>query len=132
MVDKHHIDETRLVTRRSARDQIHLAWNYECAYCGDPLGRSPTLDHVTPKVHGGLTVRQNLVSCCFMCNSQKGHKGWVDWFRAQPFWSATREWSIVQWLGQDLTERPDDQNAGDPVDDRQVGDLSQGHGLAGG
>ncbi|TFH22063.1 MAG: ATP-binding cassette domain-containing protein [Myxococcales bacterium] len=59
-VEQHHIDETRLVTRRSARDQIHLSWNYRCAYCDDPLGRSPTLDHVVPKVHGGLTVRENL------------------------------------------------------------------------
>jgi 5-methylcytosine-specific restriction endonuclease McrA len=97
-VEQHHIDETRLVTRRSARDQIHLAWNHECAYCGDPLGRSPTLDHVVPKVHGGLTIRSNLVSCCFMCNSQKGHKPWVDWFRAQPFWSPLREWAIAEWI----------------------------------
>jgi hypothetical protein len=55
---------------------------------------------VIPKVHGGLTVRENLVSCCFMCNSRKGHKHWIDWFRAQPFWSATREWAILQWMNQ--------------------------------
>ncbi len=97
-MDQHHIEETRLVTRRSARDQIHLRWGYRCAYCNDPLGRSPTLDHVVPKVHGGLTVRENLVSCCLMCNSQKGHKPWVDWYRAQPFWSALGEWAIVQWI----------------------------------
>ena len=99
-MEQHHIDETRLVTRRSARDQIHLAWDHRCAYCGDSLGRSPTLDHVVPKVHSGLTVRENLVSCCFMCNSRKGHKHWIDWFRAQPFWSATREWAILQWMNQ--------------------------------
>ncbi len=29
-MDKEHIDETRLVTRRSARDQVLLAWNYRC------------------------------------------------------------------------------------------------------
>jgi hypothetical protein len=33
-----------------------------------------------------------------MCNSQKGHKPWVDWYRAQPFWSALGEWAIVQWI----------------------------------
>jgi 5-methylcytosine-specific restriction endonuclease McrA len=97
-VDRHHIEETRLVTRRSARDQIHLAWNYRCAYCGDPLGRSPTLDHVVPKVHGGLTVRENLISCCLGCNSAKGKQGWVDWYRAQPFWSAMGEWAIARWV----------------------------------
>ena len=97
-MDKSHIDGTRLVTRRSARDQIHLAWNYECAYCGNPLGRSPTLDHVVPKVHGGLTVRNNMISCCLMCNSQKSDKHWVDWYRKQPFWSSLNEWAIVRWL----------------------------------
>ena len=99
-MDQHYIDGSRLVTRRSARDQIHLAWNYQCAYCGDPLGRSPTLDHVTPKVHGGLTVRENLVSCCLSCNSRKGHRAWIDWYRQQSFWSPEREWAIAQWLHQ--------------------------------
>jgi 5-methylcytosine-specific restriction endonuclease McrA len=97
-VDKAHIDGTRLVTRRSARDQIHLAWNYQCAYCGESLGRSPTLDHVVPKVQGGLTVRENLVSCCLMCNSQKSDKNWVDWYRKQSFWSSLSEWAIVRWV----------------------------------
>ena len=100
-MDRHHIDDTRLVTRRSARDQILLAWSYRCAYCGDDLGRSPTLDHVVPKVHGGLTVRSNMVACCLGCNSSKGHKAWVDWYRAQPFWSALNEWAIVQWIADD-------------------------------
>ena len=98
-MDQHRIEETQLVTRKSARDQIHLAWNYQCAYCGDELNRSPTLYHVVPKALGGVHHRSNLVSCCFMCNSQKGQKHWVDWYRAQPFWSSTREWAIVQWLG---------------------------------
>lgn len=104
-MDQTHIDETRLVTRRSARDQILLAWNHECAYCGDPLGRSPTLDHVIPKVHGGLTVRNNLVACCWSCNSRKGHKPWVDFLRAQPFWSPLREWAIAQWLNAGSADR---------------------------
>ena len=73
-----------------------------CAYCGDELNRSPTLDHVVPKALGGIHHRTNLVSCCLMCNSQKGHKHWVDWYRQQPFWSAEREWAIVQWLSGDM------------------------------
>lgn len=114
-MDKTHIDGSRLITRRSARDQIHLAWDYKCAYCGDALGRSPTLDHVVPKVHGGLTVRANLISCCLMCNSQKGHRDWLDWFRQQPFWSATREWAIAHWLGQEFFEQAEEQDADDGV-----------------
>jgi 5-methylcytosine-specific restriction endonuclease McrA len=98
-MDQHRIEETQLVTRKSARDQIHLAWNYQCAYCCEALGRSPTLDHVVPKALGGIHHRTNLVSCCLGCNSSKSKTNWVDWFRQQPFWSAEREWSIVQWLG---------------------------------
>jgi 5-methylcytosine-specific restriction endonuclease McrA len=96
----HHIDETRLVSRKGARDQIHLAWNYECAYCSDPLGRSPTLDHVVPKINGGLTVRANLISCCLGCNSRKGKTDWLAWYRGQEFWTAEREWAIANWLNQ--------------------------------
>jgi hypothetical protein len=114
-VDQHHIDETKLVTRRSARDQIHLCWDFKCAYCNDPLGRSPTLDHVVPKINGGLTVRSNLISCCLSCNSRKGKSNWVDWFRAQPFWTATREWAIIQWLGQDFAKQQNDEAADDPI-----------------
>jgi hypothetical protein len=33
-----------------------------------------------------------------MCNSQKGHKEWISWYREQPFWSALGEWAIAQWL----------------------------------
>ena len=45
-----------------------------------------------------LTVRENLISCCLMCNSQKSDKHWVDWYRKQPFWSSLNEWAIVRWL----------------------------------
>jgi 5-methylcytosine-specific restriction endonuclease McrA len=97
-VDKHHIEETKLITRRSAREGIHKAWDHRCAYCGEPLGRSPTLDHVVPKVHGGLTVRQNLISCCLKCNRCKGHRPWQQWLREQAFYSVEREAAIQQWL----------------------------------
>jgi 5-methylcytosine-specific restriction endonuclease McrA len=100
-VDQHHIEETRLVTRRSARDQIHLAWNYQCAYCGDHLGRSPTLDHVVPRAKGGGQHRANTISCCLMCNSQKGHRDWQDWFRRQEFWTLSREQAIQSWIDGD-------------------------------
>lgn len=97
-MDQHHIDETRLVTRRSARDQILLSWSYECAYCRSPLGRSATLDHVIPKAHGGTTTRNNLVACCWACNCSKSAAPWVVWYRRQPFWSALGEWAIARWV----------------------------------
>jgi 5-methylcytosine-specific restriction endonuclease McrA len=97
-MDRHRIDGTRLVTRRSARDQILLAWDYRCAYCGDELGGRPTIDHVVPKAHGGPTVPSNLVACCMACNASKSHQPWREWLREQPFHSTLGEWAILQWL----------------------------------
>jgi len=94
----HRIDGTRLITRRSARDQILLAWDHRCAYCGVELSNRPTIDHVVPKACGGLTVPNNLVACCMACNASKGHQPWLQWYRQQPFWSALGEWAITQWL----------------------------------
>ena len=97
-MQSHRIEGSLLVTRRSARDQILLAWDHRCAYCGDELGKRPTLDHVVPKAKGGPTVPGNLVACCLSCNASKGHRPWREWLREQPFRSALGEWAIVQWL----------------------------------
>jgi len=95
---RHRIDGSQLITRRSARDQILLAWDHRCAYCSSELGSRPTIDHVVAKACGGLTVPSNLVACCMACNASKGHQPWLEWFRQQPFRSALGEWAIMQWL----------------------------------
>ena len=104
-MDRHRIEETRLITRRSARDQIFLAWDYRCSYCYEPLGRSPTLDHVVPRSKGGGQHWTNTISCCLMCNSQKGHREWREWYRQQEFWTLNREVAIQRWIDGD-TEWP--------------------------
>lgn len=91
---------------RKQRDQIHLMWDFKCCYCGEPLGRSGTLDHVIPKALGGTADLHNVVSCCLACNSSKGHKDWITWYRAQHFWTDAREWAIVIWLGQNQPRHP--------------------------
>jgi 5-methylcytosine-specific restriction endonuclease McrA len=95
---RHRIDGSQLITRRSARDQILLAWDHRCAYCSLELGSRPTIDHVVAKACGGLTVPSNLVACCMACNASKGHQPWLEWFRQQPFRSALGEWAIMQWM----------------------------------
>ena len=50
-------------------------------------GRGATLDHVTPKAKGGLTVRGSLVACCLGCNSSKAHTPWEAWFVVKIFGS---------------------------------------------
>ena len=59
---------------------------YTCQYCGvkPPRARkdaldwleknSLSLDHVSPRVQGGKTTWENIVTCCFKCNSKKGSK----------------------------------------------------------
>lgn len=103
-----HIDGTELVRKHEAkrrfRDQILLHFNYHCAYCFEPLGRSPTLDHVVPKAKGGNSEMNNLVACCFGCNMSKGHKDWRVWYRSLPFWSEIGEARIMDWINKSQTE----------------------------
>jgi len=42
-----------------------------CYYCGSQ-DREMTKDHITPKTHGGKSVKENIVDCCFVCNRTKG------------------------------------------------------------
>lgn len=46
---------------------------FRCHYCQEPLHMEDiTLDHKTPKAHGGPDSYANLVASCFDCNQQKG------------------------------------------------------------
>ena len=71
----HQIQETELVPRKQAkmrfRERILQGWDYCCAYCGDPLGKNATLDHVHPKCKGGETTLSNMVGCCFPATATK-------------------------------------------------------------
>jgi 5-methylcytosine-specific restriction endonuclease McrA len=101
----HEINETVLVPRKKAKERfrssIHSAWGWSCAYCDRELSeRDATLDHVTAKANGGLTVRENLVSCCLGCNSSKGHQDWHDWYQRQDFYDIYRERWIEEWVEQ--------------------------------
>ncbi|HIC88544.1 MAG TPA: HNH endonuclease, partial [Anaerolineae bacterium] len=47
--------------------------NYTCQYCGAQPGKTRlTLDHVIPRVRGGETTWENLVTACVSCNRRKG------------------------------------------------------------
>jgi len=66
-----------------SRKNIFERDDYSCQYCGakPPRGRkealkwmektSLNLDHVVPRSRGGKTTWENLVACCFKCNSKK-------------------------------------------------------------
>lgn len=88
----------RKSARKRFRREILDAWNNRCAYCD--CERAHTLDHVQPKAKGGPTKRNNLVACCATCNIDKTDIPFMEWFRAQTFWSEERELKILSWIMQ--------------------------------
>lgn len=67
-----------------SRKNIFERDGYTCQYCGSSPPRkkkeavawmeknSLSLDHVVPRSKGGRTTWENIVTCCFKCNSKKG------------------------------------------------------------
>lgn len=45
-----------------------------CFYCGEDMGDTPSLEHLTPVSRGGDNQRYNLVYACKSCNSKKHDK----------------------------------------------------------
>ena len=91
---------SKRVTKNSFRREIIDSWDGACAYCGcEP--EKITLDHVIPKVKGGMTVRGNLVPACAECNVSKNHCDVWAWYHAQRFHTAAREERIRSWLAPD-------------------------------
>lgn len=64
-----------------------------CVYCGST--DNLTLDHVTPKAHGGIDVASNLVCCCLRCNGEKSDSHWAQWYASQPFFDITNFTKII-------------------------------------
>ena len=93
------------VTKHRFRKQIFDAWDHLCAYCGE---NADTLDHVIPRINGGLTIRNNLISCCRQCNGSKSADPVYRWLRRQPFWDLDREIIIAEWTGLEPPELDDD------------------------
>lgn len=93
------IEGTELVASRTARirfrQSIFKAWNWRCAYCGEI---AESLDHVHPKVRGGLTVSRNLVPACLPCNRLKGHREVFSWWREQPHWDEIAQERLLAWV----------------------------------
>ena len=55
------------------RKNILARDEYICQYCNTTNGPL-TIDHIIPKVHGGLDIWENLVAACKPCNQKKGDR----------------------------------------------------------
>lgn len=56
-----------------------------CPYCEGPLGNDCHLDHIYPVAKGGLSVIENLVWCCKVCNEAKCDRGLMQFASARGF-----------------------------------------------
>src|SRR5438270_93027 len=67
---------------RDLLDAVRRRALFACEYCGvteDASGGELTIDHYQPRALGGPTEADNLVYCCFRCNSYK-----ADYWPAGP------------------------------------------------
>lgn len=59
------------------RARLLLRDGRACHYCGRPMRRLGTLDHLWPRSLGRIDARWNLVLACSSCNSRRGSA--LDW-----------------------------------------------------
>ena len=55
-----------------SRKELFERDNWTCFYCGEKVNtQNATLDHFEPQVRGGGNNKENLKTCCVVCNSIK-------------------------------------------------------------
>ena len=66
-----------------------------CCYCKSQHNKL-TIEHLVPIVKGGTNIILNLFGACSKCNSSKGTKYFLEWYRQQSFYDPIREYEILQ------------------------------------
>jgi 5-methylcytosine-specific restriction endonuclease McrA len=60
---------------RFSRVNVYTRDGFRCQYCGEKKEmRDLNYDHVVPRVRGGKTVWENIVTSCYACNDRKGSR----------------------------------------------------------
>jgi len=60
---------------RFSRVNVFARDKFRCQYCGEKKTiRQLNYDHVIPRVQGGKTVWENIVTSCYACNDRKGSR----------------------------------------------------------
>jgi 5-methylcytosine-specific restriction endonuclease McrA len=60
---------------RFSRMNVFLRDGFRCQYCGEKKSMDElNYDHVLPRVRGGKTVWENIVTSCYACNDRKGSR----------------------------------------------------------
>lgn len=66
-----------------------------CCYCQTTTVKK-TVEHLVPIVKGGTSSMWNLFGSCSKCNSSKGGRDFLTWFRRQSFYDPYQEYKILQ------------------------------------
>lgn len=60
---------------RFSRINVFTRDAFRCQYCGtQKRGHELNYDHVIPRVQGGKTIWENIVTSCYSCNDRKGSR----------------------------------------------------------
>lgn len=60
---------------RFSRVNVFTRDKFRCQYCGQrKTAKELNYDHVIPRVQGGKTVWENIVTSCYACNDRKGSR----------------------------------------------------------
>lgn len=60
---------------RFSRLNVFVRDGFRCQYCGTrKFMRELNYDHVVPRVRGGRTTWENIVTACYGCNDKKGSR----------------------------------------------------------
>lgn len=78
-----NLEEEDFLRTRPLRQAIHAREDGRCFYCLRPITcKRWCIDHVVPRAQSGRNSYRNLVSCCVDCNSKKGERSAVEFFRS--------------------------------------------------
>ncbi len=80
---------------KTKKAKLRLTMPSNCWYCG--CSDTSTVDHVTPKLMGGLDDLDNLVLCCKSCNSKKKAMS-VGEFRFKMSWDKTKYSEVINHI----------------------------------
>jgi hypothetical protein len=86
LVDRWNADRARPYTLdvppatwQRLRHAVFHRDSFTCGYCGISGLDEPHCDHVIPRSQGGMSVLENLITSCRVCNISKGGKRLEEW-----------------------------------------------------
>jgi len=72
-------EEDDYFTDPQKRILVYERDNWICQYCGEKVTKeNATLDHYIPQVKGGKNTKENLRTCCLVCNGIKSGKSFEE------------------------------------------------------